>query len=534
MASALQFESFTETDDDNDPSKALELPAHQWADIQKNRAVARGLRGVRAMGEDLLPRLEGESSGRYAIRAKLGALHPAFDEMLDAPPGMILQTPITFEDDMPTEGVALAENIDGRGKGIMKYSREIMRFGMVDGFAGTFTDMPSADDPRLNRAKASAAAVPGSVLDAADGEVLGLRPYCVQVQAGEFRAEYDTIGGQQVLTKFTRREYVRANVGKFGKRTVTQFRVYERTGDTVTRELWRVPFGQQRAVLVPNSRVTLQNCDRICWAPLELGPLLDDGSIRPVLDTLCDLVLQYYQVQNGMMSLSFESFVATIVRVGALPIGEKTDAAGNKVLLFPTLLTGKDEVIEVPLPEQGQSLPSNPVYYLQPNSDVLAPADQILERIQGLIDMVCNALYGSDVSGESGEAKKQKARGGNAKVSAMAIAVKEHWELVFQHLMMFMGKKAGGVVVKTSFEDLSLSPQDITAIGSLIKEGLDVEDAVDVLIERKFFGPHADKARIVERWKDNLQAKQDAANAEAELRADALKNSGEPEASPDE
>lgn len=528
MATAVQPDAFVETDEDNDPAKALELPAEQLARIVKNRAVARGSIGVRAQGEALLPRLEGESAARYAIRAIYGAMHPAFDEMLEAPAGVILQTPITFEDDMPPEAIALAENIDGRSKGIMKYTRELLRFANTDGFAGTFTDMPRADDPRLNRAKASAAAVPGAPLDAFDGQVLGLRPYCIQVKAGDFHAEYETIGGQEVLVKFTRRERVRRRVGKFGKRTVTQYRVYQRFGDTVTCELWREPLSGGRAVLVPGSETTLTNCDHICWVPMELGPMLDDGTIRPVLDTLCDLVLQYYQVQNGMMSLSFEAFVATIVRVGAIPIKEEVDAEGNKVLIFPTLLTGKDEVIEVPLPENGEKMPSNPVYYMQPDSDVLAPADVILGRIQGLIDMVCNALYGADVSGESGEAKKQKARGGNAKISTMALAVKEHWEIVFQDLMMFMGRKAGGVVVKTSFEDLSLSAQDITAITGLVESGLDVEDAVEVLVERKFFGPHAKIKDIADRWRDNRAAAQDSKTIAAELKADALKSQTPP------
>lgn len=527
MTTAILPETFAETDEDNDPAKALELPADQMLDILKNRAVARGLRGVRAQGETLLPRLEGESVERYAIRAKMGAIHPAYEEMLEAPAGTILTTPITFEEDMPLEGVALAENIDGRGKGIMKYSREIMRFASTDGFAGTFTDMPRSDDPKLNRGKASAAATPGAALDAADGEVLGLRPYCIQVKAGEFATEFETIGGQQILTRFTRREVVRTRVGKFGKRWVTQYRVYERTGDVVTCELWRVPPSQTRAQLVPNSRTILTNCDRICWSPLDLGPLLDDGVIKPVMDTLCDLVLQFYQVQNGMMSLSFEAFVATIVRVGAVPSTITKNADGSETLTFDPVLTGSGETIEVPLDPNGAQLPPHPIYFLQPGSDVLAPADQILERIQGLIDMVCNSLYGADVSGESGEAKKQKARGGNAKTSAMALALKEHWELTFQHLMMFLGKKAGGVVVKTSFEDLSLSAQDVSAIGALVKDGMGVEDAVDVLIERKFFGPHAVKKDIVERWKDNLQAARDADEVEAELRTDAL-NSGVP------
>lgn len=514
---ALTDADIAGTEDDNDPAKALELPASQRDRINKSRVLANGLPKIREQADTYLPKLEGEGPERYKRRVQMGALHPAHEEMKEGIIGTLCATPITFEKDMPPEGVALWENIDGRGTGGQKYTSTLLGASIIDGMAGTFVDAPNADDPSIDRSGLSAAAVPGAPLDAADGERLGLEPYCVQCRMGEFYAGYSTINGKQVCTLFIRRERLRTTVGNFGRRVVVQYRVYRQKGRVVTRELWREPAPGVRAELVPNSLTTLRNCNRICWTPFESGIELEDGTLKPMLEQLGDLVLQYYQIQNGMMSLSFEAFVATIVRVGAIPeVTHNSD--GTKTITWPTLLTGSEEVIEMPPSVDGVALPDKPVYFLQPNSDVLEPAGDMLEKIDALIDRITSALQGKDVANESGEAKKQKSRGGNARMTKLAVALKEHLERVFQDLMMFKGKKAGGVNVKTSFEDISLSAQDLTAITSLVKEGMDVEDAVDVLINRGFFGPHADAKAIAERWRDNRAAMSEIEKMEEEWR----------------
>jgi hypothetical protein len=423
---------------------------------QKCRDVYQGTEAIRAGTTKYLPRFAGETATLYNARRTIAGFFNGYERAIDANVGLLVDPEPVLGADMPEKLKAMWENADGAGTHGAVQSRALVTAGMVDGFTGLFVEYPRADDPRIDRSKASLAATEalrtGAELDAADVEALGLRPYLIVMKADEVLPVYETVNGKRTLVLFIRRESVTERKGRFGLKTVTRYRVYElKRGEDgavgVFFELWTVP-----SVGGPPTKTEgptlMRNLTGIPWSPLIAGKKLGENEYKPTMIDLADLNLTHHRIATGILSLEEQAFVPTPVRIGCPPNEDGT---------YPELVTGPASVIEVPVTE---GMPNEPVYYLSPPVDVLEPGMKSLETNKAEMGaMGAQFLTPEPRAAETAEAHRIDASAERATIGSVSRAFQDCLEAAFGFAAQYIGEKAGSVAVNKDFLGEGIDPQ---------------------------------------------------------------------------
>lgn len=439
-----QFESDVPTIE----TAAYQRSLPRW---QKCRDVYQGTEAIRAGMTKYLPRFAGETLALYDARRTIAGFFNGYERAIDATVGLLVEPEPALGQDMPAKLVQMWENADGSGTHGAVLCRHLCTAAMVDGFAGLFVEYPRANDPRIDRSKASLAATialeTGAELDAADVEALGLRPYFLIMKADEVLPVYETVNGTRTLVLFIRREQVTQRIGRFGFETVTRYRVYELRGGQVFFELWQVDHagGTPRPVEGPT---LMRNLTGIPWAPLAIGKKLGENEYKPTMLDLADLNITHHRIATGILSLEEQAFVPTPVRIGCPP-----DANGN----YPALVTGPSNTIEVPMTP---GMPPEPVYYLSPTVDVLEPGMKSLETCKAEMGaMGAQFLTPEPKAQETAEAHRIDASAERATIGSASRVFQDCLEAAFGFAGQYIQEAAGSVAVNKDFLGEGIDPQ---------------------------------------------------------------------------
>ena len=442
----------TESLDSNVPSIETGTYRRTQTRITKCRHVYQGSEAIRDGGVTYLPQFTGESDALYEARKTIAALFNGYARTVLASVGLLCEPePVLAPDDMPKPLIDMWENITGDGMHGAVFTRHLATAAMVDGFAGVLTEYPRANDPRIDRSKASLAATTaletGAALDAADVQAMGLRPYFIMVKVDECLPVYETVNGKRTLVLFIRKEVVTERKGRFGLQTITRYRVYElQKNGTVTYERWSV--AAAGGTPTQDEKPTLmQNLKGIPWSPFPAGEKLGENEYKPTLLDLADLNLTHHRIATGILSLEEQAFVPTIVRVGA-----PRDAEDN----YPPIVTGPGNSIEVPATE---GMPAVPVYYLSPPVDVLEPGMKSLENCKAEMGaMGASFLAPEPRAQETATAHKMDASAEHATISTVSRGLKDCLESAFGFAGQFINEKAGSVKVNQDFIGEGVDP----------------------------------------------------------------------------
>ncbi len=422
---------------------AIETAAYQrsvprW---RKNRDIVfGGTEAIRAGGVLYLPQHPNEGDARYNKRRVIAALFNGLKRTVQAAVGMILEDEPEFDTDMPQKLIDLAENVDGIGTALHVFAGKLTTHGIVDGFAGILTEYPRADDPRIDRSRASLAATEalktGQPLDAADEAALGLRPYFILVKADTVLLPlYQAVNGQRTLVMLILREVVTERKGRFGLRDVKRYRVYELRGTEVFYERWTETDGTARQ---DEKSTLMRNVTEIPWSPMVCGEELGPNEYRPTLDDVADLILEHHQIKTGILSLQDLAYVPTPVRIGCPP-----DNDGR----YPELVLGPSNTIEVPATI---GIP-NPVYWLSPSTDVLEPGMKSLENTKAEIGAMGAAFLAPQPVQETATANRQDSSAEHASIRTVSRTLKDCLERAFGHAGQYMKLKGGSIKLKEDF-----------------------------------------------------------------------------------
>lgn len=487
--------------------------------IDKCRAVYQGSEAIRDGGIKYLPQFSGESDPLYDARRTIAALFNGYARTVLASVGLLCEPEPVLSPDMPKLLVDMWENVTGDGMHGAVFTRHLATAGMVDGFAGVLTEYPRADDPRIDRSKASLAATTaietGAQLDAADVAALGLRPYFILVRVDECLPVYETVNGRRTLVLFIRKEIVTERKGRFGRETVTRYRVYElQKNGTVTYERWTATQGA--ATPSQDEKPTLmRNLTGIPWSPFAVGEKLGENEYKPTLLDLADLTITHHRIATGILSLEEQAFVPTIVRVGAKP-----DANGD----YPPMTLGPGNTIEAPVTE---GVPT-PVYYLSPPVTVLEPGMKSLENCKAEMGaMGASFLAPEPRAQETATAHKMDASAERATIGTASRGLQDCLEAAFGFAGQFIRETAGEVKVNKDFVGEGVDPQLAAVMITAYQAGLFTVEELRTFLSTGQL-PEGFKAD------DLLQlfAEQEAKNAqrvlEAKLKADALLNANPP------
>jgi hypothetical protein len=491
------------TGDPNRPDQKSAAYLRMESRWTKCRALMAGTDAIRDGGEDYLPRFEDETDDSYAFRQQLVAVANGYARTVFATVGLILQQPPTLGDDMPKAFVDLWENIDAAGTHGDVFTRELFLNAMVDGHVGILVDYQNADDPALDRSRASAAAVPGVQLSSDDERRLGLRPFWVKFEAPDILLMlYEPINSVRTLTLLILRETFDRKRPPFGIETVTRYRIYSLAGATVSYEVWEATAAVSNPQPVGTTR-TMRNVTQIPFVWFPAGQKLGPGETKPPLLDLADLNIEHHQIKTDIRNLESRACVPTPVRIGAQPI---TDAQDPRVVDgtaavgdYPPLVLGPGNTIEAPHIEGV----SNPVYWLTPDVTVLEPAMKTLannEAAQGAAGLAF--LTPETRAAETAEAKRIDSTAQNATLSSVARNGQDALETAAGFTAAYLNETAGSITVNTDFERTVMDAATIGALGTLAANGkLSIETLLGLLEKGKIladgFDVQAELSRIL-------------------------------------
>lgn len=431
-----------DTFDSDVPSIDTPALARSAPRIKKCRDVRGGTENIRDGGTDYVPQFNGESESGYGARKTIAGFYNAFERTVEAFVGWLVDPPPVLADDMPEALKAMAENVDGAGEHLDVFCTSLLTSGTVDGYDGIFVDHPRADDPRIDRSKASLAATiaaqTGAPLDSSDVKALGLRPYFILVKRDECLPLYEVVSGKRTLVMFIRKEQTSERKGRFGFAPVTHYYVHELRGGAVYYERWTSRDGAARPTRDVDSTL-VPKLTTIPWAPLAVGNKIGENEYKPPLIDLADLNISHHRIQTGILSLEELACVVTPVRVGAVP-----DADGS----YPELVLGPQNTIEVPATVGV----ANPVYYLSPAVTVLEPAMKSLETLKKEMGAMGASFLAPDPQApETATAHELDASAERASIGRTAKRFKDCLETAFAFAGQYIGETAGQVSVNTEF-----------------------------------------------------------------------------------
>lgn len=461
-----------------------------------------GSEAIRAGGTDYLPQYPNESDARYEIRKVIAGLFNGYKLTIQAAVGMLCMQEPVLGKDMPKPLAAMWENADGCGMHGRVFAQELITAGMVDGFAGIVTEFPRADDPSIDRSKASLAATIAirdkKPLDAADEAALGLQPYFILYKADAVLMQlYETVNGKRTLVLLVLREFVQERAGRFGLKNLTRYRVYRLEGKLVEYERWTAQADGEPAR--DEGPSVMQNLAAIPWSPFAAGSKLEPGEYLPTLIDLADLNIEHHNIKTDMLSLQSRACVPTLVRVGA-----QANSEGE----YPPIELGPSDSIEAPATE-GVSLP---IYWLSPPIDVLDPTRKSLENNKAEMGaMGASFLTPEPRTQETATAHTLDSTAQKASISTVGQAAQDCLESAFGFAGQYIQQPAGSVTINQEFDTTTMDPALLTAWVSAVQGGK---------VPVRVFLAAMQKGKLIEL--DDASMKKLVADAELNQRAEAF------------
>lgn len=439
---------------------------------QKCRDLMIGTEAIRAGGTEYLPQHPHEDDDRYEKRRVIAGLFNGYARTVLAAVGLLVEQEPTLGDDMPQQLADIWENIDGSGTHGAVFTKKLAAAGMVDGFAGILTEYPRANDPRIDRSKASLAATialeTGAPLDGADERAMGLRPYFILVKADAVLWPfYETVSGQRTLVLLILKEVTTERKGRFGLQSVTRYRVYQLINGAVYYERW-TQTNENKPVL-DEGPTLMRNISGIPWSPLVAGTEIGPNEYMPPLMDLADLNIEHHNIKTGILSLEDLAFVPTPVRIGARP-----DADGN----YPALALGPSNTIEAPATE---GVPT-PIYWLSPPIDALDPGMRSLENTKAEMGAMGASFLTPQPVQETATAKRMDASAERASISSVSRALKDCLESAFGFAGRYIRQPGGSVTLNAEFTGEGIDPAYLAVIVQAYQEdGISLEELRYVL-----------------------------------------------------
>lgn len=434
MSATVLPEAVASTSDVGDterPDVAHDAYATMKPRWEKCRALMLGVEAIRAGGETYLSKLEGESDASYAFRQTLCALHNGFQRTVLASVGFLLERPPELGEDMDQPLVDFAENVDRAGTHLNVFTQKLATAGMVDGYAGIMVEHTRVANP--------------DQLSGDEEKRLGIGPYWLLYKIDDvIKPLYEVVNGVRTLVLLVLRETVRKRAGKFGRKIVTQYRIYTNENGVVRYELW-----EQRAGGVPQQitqPTALVNQTEIPWSPLPAGQEVTVGEYKPPLLDLADLNIEHHQCKTNIRALETLACVPTQVRIGATP-----DANG----VYAPIVLGPRSTIEAPY-QQGVA---QPIYWHSPDIAVLAPAQDSLTKVEAAMGAAGMAFLAPDTrAAETAQARRIDTAAQRATLATVAQTTQDCLERAFGFTAKYLQVAAGSVAVNTDFTGEGVNP----------------------------------------------------------------------------
>ncbi len=499
----------TDRPDWRDPASAAMLDV--WS---RCRDAYEGTDALLANARRYLPKHPKEKPADYAARCAHSAVFNAYGAVIAGLTGLAFAKPATLGADVPKAIRDHAENIDGRGRTLPLFARDLTKDGLTVGSTGFMVLYP----PRPESATAK---------DEQDGL---LRPYWIDLKVEDILSwDEATIGAKVMTTQLVFRERVRVRHGRFGNRTVVRFREFRHdvTGplgllEPVTYAVWeertRTDRPGKRTECVLLEEGTLVNgrgapFSRIPFIPVILGDPTSLVTARPSLKNLLDLMLKLFRIDSDRTFLMHLACVPIPVRKGYVA---PRDASGKPQ---PGGVAASNVLMDLPADTPQASGAS--FSWAEITGSAFEPTQREIEKLKADMGAVgLQFLAPSTRAAETEGARRLDARIENASlsstISTVEAAVEEGLKLHAEYMgieLVTNGEQSGGsFTANRDYERTVLSEAMIKVYSDLVlADQMTLETFYLILQQGRALPDGFDVAKEVSRLQGLLGDRMDAA-----------------------
>lgn len=453
--------------------EAIELVRDLWAGAQK----------LREEGEKYLPKAPKEDRDNYNNRLARSAFFNAFRRAVEGLTGLVFRKDPVLGEDVPAKIRQHWENIDNAGTHGDVFCREVLQDALAAGHNAILVEFPqvSDDDRRTGRAASAEAS----------GEI---RPYWVPIKKENILSWRTTAeAGRTVLTQVVIRECGYVPVGRFGQDMQVRYRVLYRDGGVVGWVLLEET-KSGGVIKVGEGKYPTQ-------IEIPLAEIASSGrrsmfeSDPPLLD-LAYLNIAHYQMWSDYNWSIHKTCVPFIYVAG----WEGVDEQGNKV----ALVIGSNAALTFPNPE-------TKVGYVSHSGESLGSIKQALDDLKSDMGSLGLAMLAPQKrSAETAEAKRLDKATSDSALAVTARAVQDGIERALGFHARYLGEKSGGsIIINRDFEGLLMEPEVMQAVAALVKGGMPVMLALDMLQKGGRIDADADLGALEILWEIGYKAEAD-------------------------
>jgi hypothetical protein len=477
------------------PSTRSKASERQQSAVELCRDLYAGVERVRECGPQYLPQSPGEKHANYQTRLKRSTFTNFFRRAVDGLVGQVFAVDPKLGKDVPQQIVKHWENIDNAGTHGDVFARELMQDAMVAGHNAILVEYPRTDGKQTL------------------ADEMTLRPYWVPIRKEDVISWRETVeDGRTIPSQVVLRECVLVPAGEFGEAVQERYRVLYRERQQSEEGGSSVVVGWRLLEVTKDQKVNLVdkgiygNQDQIPIAEVPTsGRTGFFESVPPLLD-VAHLNLKHYRADSDNSYALHMSAVPILVRIG----GNTGDETPSELVVGPNA---------------GLDLPTNAdLKFVTPPSSALDAAARAISQIVSDIGSLSLAMLAPQKrTAETAEAKRLDKAGSDSALAVTARGLQDALEQALHFHAKYLKLEDGGSVsINRDFQNSLMEPAVMTAIANLIKTGLPVGVALQMLQQGGRIPEDANLEILEMEWGANEAARSELIKIEADAKADTL------------
>lgn len=422
--------------EENLPSTESKAVKRMRPALEIVRDLWEGPERVRAKGSVYLPKAPGEDAFDYGVRLARSVFFNAFRYTIEGMVGFVFRKDPVLTDDVPEIIRQHWENIDNAGTHGDVFAREIMQDAMIAGHAAILVEFPKT----------------GGKQTAADEMQGAARPYWVPIRKDNIVSwRTAVVGGRTILTQLVLKECTMVPQGEFGEREQTLYRVFRNDNGKVTVDVLEVT-PDKRVIRIEQMSGDYPTQDGIPIAEIATNGSRSMFESTPPLIDLAYLNIAHYQGDSDYKYSIYKTNVPLLFAAGF-----QMEEGGQEVVIGPNSLIV-------------QSDPNAKLQYVAHDGAALGESRQALQDIKAdMAAMGLSMLAPDKRAAETAEAKRIDKSTTDSALAVVARALQDGIERALEFHAKYLKLDSGGsIVINRDFENLTLSPQQITALSNLV------------------------------------------------------------------
>lgn len=429
----------------NLPSTLSPAAEKQQAALVLVRDLAGGPERVRECQQTYLPKAPGEANENYKSRLARSVYLNAFAQTVEGLTGFVFRRDPVLDEDVPPVIAEHWENIDNAGTHGDVFARERLQDTLTAGHGAILVDYANTG---------------GQVLSMADEQ--GLRPYWVPILKDNILSWRTTVeSGQTVLTQVVLRECTSIADGAFGEKEQVRYRVLYR--DPASNP----PVGYHLLEITKDKRLIevdsgyYRNQKEIPLSEIPSSGRKGIFDSRPPLADLAHLNVAHYQQWSDY---AWILHLQVPVLFGAGFPSEYNDDGTPK----PALVIGGNNAV-ITANENAK------LAYVSPDGAALGEAQKSLDDLKRDMAVMGLSMLSPDKKAQDNStatARRIDKASSDSSLSVTARGLQDALERCLKfHANYLKLPEGGSIVINRDFENLTMTPQEIQSLSTLVQSG---------------------------------------------------------------